>query len=141
MDWRIIFFDDTLEERFLLSTESSLLLGDLLKNIEDDARSDNKYVKWWNPSKYSSTYNFSMKPAPIFCSFRFPWYICYTTVLDCTKNLWLIKDWHELFSVICCVLVFFPQGACIFLKGRDHVLQFCFFHIIYHRSEKVEDTS
>lgn len=46
MDWRIIFFDDTLEERFLLTAESSLLLGDLLKNIEDDAGSDNKYVKW-----------------------------------------------------------------------------------------------
>lgn len=138
MDWRIIFFDDTLEERFLSSTESSLLLGDLLKNIEDHARSDNK---WGDPSKYSSAYNFSMKPAPILFSFRFPWYIRYTTVLDCTKNLWLIKDRHELFSVICCVLVFFPQGACIFLKGRDHVLQFCFPHIIYHRSEKVEDTS
>lgn len=37
MDWRIIFFDDTLEERFLSSTERSLLLGDLLKNIEDNA--------------------------------------------------------------------------------------------------------
>lgn len=128
----ILFFDDTLEERFLVTPEGSLLVSNLLKK-QEGAGDNIKYVKWWDPPKGNSAHLFSVLPVAIFLSSQFLFTHFNTRFSDCMEQR--MTDSRRIQTVLCHSGVIFPQGACMFFKDRNRVLQFCFSHIIiYHRA-------